>query len=138
MTSKTARPPEVPRYIMHYRGWKDQSGTLKRGDYVLATKYGDGDPGDHFAVGFYVCPIANDPCKRHMVVDAARKPYRANGFRRVAKIGSARGTWIVNHLSLIEQCKDIYSVWHWFRAPWRELHAVDTYLPPKGDTHAAR
>jgi hypothetical protein len=103
---------------------------------VLATKYGDGDPGDHFAVGFYFGPIANDHSNRHMVLDAAGKPYRANGFRRVAKISSARGTWIVNHFSLIEQFKDIYSVWHWFNAPWRELHAVDTYLPPEGNAHA--
>ena len=25
---------------------------LVRGDYVLATKYADGDPRDHFCVGF--------------------------------------------------------------------------------------
>jgi len=26
---------------------------IKKGDYVLATKYSDGDPKDHFAVGFF-------------------------------------------------------------------------------------
>jgi hypothetical protein len=56
-----------------------------------------------------------------MIVDSKGKQFRANGFRRVAKLGTKRGTWIVGHLKLIEREHDRFSVWHWYRAPWREL-----------------
>jgi hypothetical protein len=93
----------------------------KAGDYVVATKYADGDPGDHFCIGYYVESYDHCGQVRHIVADAAGKSFRANGFRRVARIGSLRGTWMVEHLALIERLRDRLSVWHWVRAPWSEL-----------------
>jgi len=36
-----------------YRPIAARRQEMKHGDYVLATKYRDGDPQDHWAVGFY-------------------------------------------------------------------------------------
>ena len=94
---------------------------IKVGDYVLATKYADGDPGDHFCVGFYHSSYDNGVGIRHLVVDNNGKQFRRNGFRRIARVSHDRGTWIVNHLQLIEGSMNRFSVWHWFRAPWKEL-----------------
>ena len=60
------------------------SGVLV-GDYVLATKYNDGDPCDHFCVGYYAGTFDHAGQKRHLVHDKDGKSFRANGFRRVAK-----------------------------------------------------
>lgn len=64
----------------------------KVGDYVVATKYADGDPGDHFCVGYYQGWYDHFGQPRHLVVDGSGKSFRANGFRRVAKVSSERGT----------------------------------------------
>jgi hypothetical protein len=90
---------------------------LSNGDYVLATKYHDGDPGDHFAVGFYAGTLEGRP-DRYLVVDINGKPFRANGFRRIKKISTARGVWIIEHLGLIEGSS--HSVWWWVRRPMIE------------------
>jgi len=49
-------------------------------DYVLATKYGDGDPMDPFAVGFYDGEKYEG---RHFVVDRDGKQFRAARYRTV-------------------------------------------------------
>lgn len=94
---------------------------IKKGDYVLASKYRDGDPGDQFCVGFYDSSFGDGTGTRHLVLDSEGKQFRRNGFRRVARIGNERGKWIVQHLTLIEKMGGRYSVWHWFRVPWSEL-----------------
>ena len=66
---------------------------MKKGDYVLATKYNDGDPGDHYAVGWFESRLAD----RYIVVDSTGKPFRANGFRKCQKITDAEGRWLVEH-----------------------------------------
>lgn len=110
----------VPRYVACHRP-PPKPPVVKKGDYVVATKYSDGDPGDQFCVGYYDGSYEHFGEIRHLVVDGDGKSFRANGFRRVAKVGSRRGSWIVLHLTLIGQLMDRYSVWHWYRAPWREL-----------------
>ncbi len=97
---------------------------LKIGCYVVATKYADGDPGDQFCVGFYNGSYDHHGSTRHLVVDGDGKNFRANGFRRIAKIPQRRGEWIVAHLKHIEKMKDRFSVWHWVRAPWAELNGI--------------
>lgn len=62
------------------------------GDYVLATKYDDGDPGDTWAVGFY----DGERDGRHYVKDATGAQIRVNGFRRVARIRADVGTWLIS------------------------------------------
>jgi hypothetical protein len=75
---------------------------LRVGDYVLATKYSDGDPGDAWALGFYAgeLDMGNDRCEikvapRYMVRDAAGNNIRGNGFRCVARIRKDVGRWLL-------------------------------------------
>ncbi len=63
----------------------------KNGDYVLATKYFDGDPGDHWCLGFYDCATGD----RHFVLDGEGRQIRHNGFRRVRKIRADVGRWLL-------------------------------------------
>ena len=71
------------------------------GAYVLATQYTDGDPGDHWAVGFYVGPGPRPD--RHQVVDGTGTPMRANGFARVAMIRPEVGAWLLASASSLTQ-----------------------------------
>lgn len=98
---------------------------VRPGDYVVATKYSDGDPGDGFCIGFYDCAKEFNGNCRHWVVDGKGAQFRANGFRRVARVGNKRGAWLVSNIKMIEAFKDRYSVWHWCRAPWRVLIATE-------------
>jgi hypothetical protein len=61
------------------------------GDYVLATKYSDGDPQDHFCVGF----LARIDGDRYIVVDRDGVVVRPNGFRRAEKITTDEGDRLV-------------------------------------------
>lgn len=81
------------------------------GDYVLATKHRDGDPQDHWAVGFY----DREQDGRHYVVDGNGQQMRGNGFRRVAKISAERGAWLLRNARDIELSGR--NVWGWKRAP---------------------
>lgn len=82
---------------------------LIAGDYVLATKYGDGDPKDHFCVGFFREMLH----ERFLVEDNKGQLFRANGFRRCERVSQKVGYKIVATMPLIEQgCK---SVWYWRR-----------------------
>ena len=86
----------------------------KKGDYVLATKYGDGDPGDQWCVGFFD-EMYRD---RYMVIDSNGQQFRGNGFRRAEKITTECGHWIVKNIKLIEQCS--ITIWG-VRGMWRKL-----------------
>ena len=88
------------------------------GDYVLATKYHDGDPGDHFCVG-RLQRVEIDPLgkPRYFVVGSEGQQFRANGFRRAKKISLERGDWLVSHFDEIEQSGR--SVWGWARRSMR-------------------
>jgi hypothetical protein len=102
--------PDDPGYI-HSPGYPQddadaQPETLTPGDYVLATKYTDGDPQDQWCVGFYD-RIEGD---RHYVVDADGQQFRANGFRRAARISQETGAWILRQRTWIEKSGE--SVWH--------------------------
>lgn len=61
--------------------------SLQEGDYVLATKWSDGDPCDHFCVGFYRGPYRD----RHDIVDHDGNLIRGNGFRRAEVITKDEG-----------------------------------------------
>jgi len=81
---------------------------LKKGDYVIATKYEDGDPKDHFAVGFFDSMTWHG---RYNIVNDAGELFRHNGFRKVKKISQELGAKIVSHIKDIEQSDR--SVWDW-------------------------
>lgn len=65
--------------------------TPEPGDYVFATKYQDGDPGDAWAVGWY----AGTRNGRHYVKNNAGEQIRSNGFRRVSRIRKDVGRWLL-------------------------------------------
>jgi len=116
---------------------------LRPGDYVLATKYHDGDPADPFVVGFFAGMLPKIGGDRYLVNDASGNPFRANGFRRARRISARRGAWLVARMAEIERlaysgCRR--SVWGWARIPMREnendysvptlLSAIDRHLLP--------
>jgi hypothetical protein len=65
---------------------------LAVGEYVLATKYDDGDPCDHFFVGFVSGYTHHG---RYLVVDNDGRSQRANGFRRAERITAEEGSALV-------------------------------------------
>jgi hypothetical protein len=86
---------------------------IEPGAYVLATKYGDGDPQDQWCVGFYKETYDHFGKPRHIVVDDLGQSFRANGFRRVKRISFERGRWILANLKMIQISP--HSVWHFAR-----------------------
>lgn len=87
--------------------------TPKKGDYVLATKYGDGDPGDEWAVGIFDRMLPKEGGDRFMVVDYYGKQFRGNGFRRCKKISEERGAWLLANMADIQASGR--SLWWWAR-----------------------
>jgi hypothetical protein len=69
---------------------------LRKGDYVLATKYEDGDPCDHFCIGFLTGILRKGSQIRYDVVDNGGKLFRGNGFRKVEKITSEEGAQMLS------------------------------------------
>jgi len=96
-------------------------GMPEIGDYVLATKYQDGDPGDAFGVGFY----DREEDGRHYVKDSNGNQIRGNGFRRVEKITSEIGAWILESAREWEDARVVKSVWDY--KDLRELIALRAY-----------
>jgi len=82
---------------------------LVPGDYVLATKYDDGDPCDHFCVGFFRGMLCGD---RYMVEDDKGQLFRANGFRRCERIDDRTGAVICRAVPIIGD-KRGKSLWWW-------------------------
>ena len=81
--------------------------TLKKGDYVLATKYSDGDPQDAWCVGFFDSMLRD----RYIIVDGEGKPFRANGYRAARIITKEEGEFLIQNKLWIES--SMRSVWHW-------------------------
>jgi hypothetical protein len=92
---------------------------LQAGDYILATKYHDGDPRDQWFVGFYSHAVRWGAFEhvRYMVVNGSGVLARANGFRRVRRISQRRGQWLLDHRSEIESGSK--SLWWWARRPMK-------------------
>jgi len=79
------------------------------GTYVLATKYDDGDPCDHFAVGFVSGYTHHG---RYLTVDNAGAIQRHNGFRRAEKITDDEGRKIVELMPTIGNVIGPSLWWH--------------------------
>lgn len=74
---------------------------LEKGAYVLATKYADGDPGDPWAVGYY---LGTAPDGRHYVGDSEGKSFYRNGYRKVrAGLDEDVGHWLVTYCKELEK-----------------------------------
>lgn len=86
---------------------------FKKGDYVAATKWEDGDLGEQYCVGCYDRPILGG--ERHMVTDNDGSQFRANGFRRVQHITHEQGVYIIEQFNKVPACgipyADEFSFW---------------------------
>lgn len=87
------------------------------GDYVLASKWHDGDPKDPWAIGFLARVAMGRFGVRYVVVDSEGKAFRASGFRRVKKITPGRGKWLLENSEEIEASGR--SIWGWLRKAMR-------------------
>jgi len=83
-------------------------GEPQVGDYVLATKFSDGDPRDRWCVGF-VKEIDKNNGKKYCVTFDEQTQW----FRRACKIDRELGEWIVKHIKTLEQAS--YSIWFYAR-----------------------
>jgi len=80
---------------------------LKKGDYVVATKYIDGDSKDHFVVGFFKDMTWHN---RYNIIDDTGVLYRGNGFRKAKLISKEIGDKLVSCIDLIQNSNK--SVWY--------------------------
>jgi hypothetical protein len=105
----------------------NQQNQLVSGDYVLATKYRDGDPMDHFCVGFFrgmLVDCYNKTTSRYLVEDGNGQLFRANGFQRCERIQRRTGDILVSAFPFIVD-KPGRSLWYW-RRHLRELQELTT------------
>lgn len=79
------------------------SDDVQVGDYVLATKYADGDPGDAWGVGFYAGSFDHFGETRHLVIDNDGNQIRRGGFRRVGHITDEYGAWVLSIAKELEK-----------------------------------
>ena len=83
------------------------------GEYVLATKYSDGDPGDEWAVGFLKARMTCYGRVRYNVADSDGVSFRGNGFRRAQRVSPEIGAAILAYKAEIEWSS--HSLWWWKR-----------------------
>lgn len=85
------------------------------GDYVLGTRWSDGDPGDPWAVGFLTTIHCTPIGQRFVVAHADGTPIRAGGFLYVRRISFKRGAWLLENSDAIEQSGR--HLGYWLRYP---------------------
>jgi len=83
--------------------------TADIGDYVLATKHNDGDPCDHFFVGFVSGYTWHH---RYIIVDNDGNSQRGNGFRRAERITADEGRQLVEMIPEIGDKRGPSVWWH--------------------------
>ena len=79
----------------------ESSEELIDGDYVLATKWNDGDSRDHWFVGYFIKKEGD----RYFVGDKDGNLARFNGFRKCKKIHPAIGAYLVKNTLAISSIK---------------------------------
>ena len=85
---------------------------MEKGAYVLATKYSDGDPKDHFCIGVFEGKIDYQD-GRYLVVGKNSNHFRNNGFRKCVEISQNDGLVLFSIFKEIQQSE--ISLWHWLR-----------------------
>lgn len=85
---------------------------MEKGDYILASKYSDGHPQDHWCIGIFDSMTAHTP-PRYNISDYSGSFFRGNGFRKVKKISAKRAAYILENKKKIEESGK--SIWWWFK-----------------------
>ena len=91
---------------------------LQKGDYVLATKWHDGDSRDQWCCGFFEGMTGRDN-QRYDVVDSEGRLFRNNGFRRCEKIHPAIGKYLIEKSQYISAIK--LPLWEYIAS---EIHST--------------
>lgn len=103
---------------------------LKIGSYVLATKYKDGHPREHWVVGFLKEVWPEGSCQyqteRYDVINNDGQSFRGNGFRKCEVITKEEGEWLLKNGKNFPEGKVItvdsvefytfISIWEWLQA----------------------
>ena len=82
------------------------------GDYVLATKFNDGEIGDHYCVGYLSGMLPRISRDRYDVVDSYGNLFRGNGFRCCIKISESQGKWFVDKMNKDVGSLSGQSIWY--------------------------
>lgn len=82
---------------------------LSVGDYVLVTKFSDGDPKDPFYIGFFAGMDDN----RYIISDPACPGISFRRWWRCDRISKRVGDVLCKHIKVIEEASA--SVWYWRR-----------------------
>ena len=80
-------------------------------DYVLASKWSDGDPNDPWAIGFVDKTLPPTSSPRYTLKDADGNPMKFGIFGRAERISEASGYILVVARNIVMQSH--YSVWYW-------------------------
>jgi hypothetical protein len=107
-TSETVRAPSVAKLL---RAVDELRPPTKKGQYVLATKWSDGHPRDHWAIGFIHSIDVGQYDTRYIVVDGEGTRFRCNGFRRAVVIQQNVGLWLLKRIDAIDAGDR--SLWSW-------------------------
>ena len=97
------------------------SSDPQKGDYVLATKFEDGDPCDPWCIGFY---DGLNEKGRYMVIDKHGNNFRLAGYGAVYKISQRRGQWILDNKDFIERSNVMFI--DWLKTPYSVLQLIKT------------
>ncbi len=88
---------------------------MNKGNYVLATKYSDGDILDGWGVGFFDSMLPKYGGDRYMVTDNDGSQLRGNGFRRCELISPEEGDYLIDFCKEYEadrmRWQEIYNLW---------------------------
>lgn len=84
------------------------------GEYVLGTKWSDGDPQDPWAIGF-LSEIHETSYVRYFTVTHADGRIIRSGLRKVRKISQDRGKWLLENSRMIEESGR--RLGYWLRYP---------------------
>lgn len=101
--------------------YDDKEPTVRVGDYVLATKYSDGDPGDPWAFG-RLHEIVNIPGLgyKYVILRKDGTPYRYGGFGCCRRVTPEQTAYLQANMDKIEYSGK--SMWKWVKEtpapPW--------------------
>lgn len=84
---------------------------LYKGDYVVATKYNDGDPMDPHCVGFF---DEMTPWGKFRVVDSKGTQYYFGGFKKCERITAKTGAILCQLFKVVSDQRG-NSIWYWRR-----------------------
>ena len=109
MYLKYETPPQRSREALPQPNLYSYMAKPKLGDYVLASKYSDGDVNDPWFIGFVGGKCRFNPDKYTLVDNDGNFLYREGGFRRAKKITPEIGKKLLENADLITSMNT--SIW---------------------------